>query len=172
MRGMELQAELIINAPARVAWTVLGQGFGKICEWAAPIVASSLEGELGPGAVRICHTARFGPVAGGVIKERLLAFDADSMSFTYESIAGMPKFIERATNKWSIHAVDEGRCIVRTHAFVRLRGPMVLLSFLLRRSFHAGGARVLEELRHRIERGEAHPRKAKSVAANPILVPC
>jgi hypothetical protein len=172
MGAMELQAEVRINAPARVVWTMLGPGFGKICEWAAPIVASFLEGELGAGAVRVCHTARFGPVAGGVIKERLLAFDPQTMSFTYESIAGMPKFIERASNRWSIHAVDGGRCIVRAHATVKLRGPLVLLSFLLKRSFQVASARVLDELRHRIEWGEAHPRKTKSIAANPILIPC
>ena len=172
MAAMELHAETVINAPARAAWAVLGEGFGKICEWATPIVASSLDGDPRAGAVRVCHTARFGPVAGGVIKERLFAFDPEGMSFAYESIEGLPRFFERAVNQWSVHPLADGRCVVRTHATVKLRGPIVLLSFPLKHSLRAGGARVLDELRHRIERGEPHTRKAKSVAANPVLLPC
>ncbi len=172
MPVMELRAEIAISAPPSAAWSVLGRGFGEICRWAAPITASWLEGDVGPGAVRVCQIARFGPVPGGVIKERLLTFDVEAMSFEYETVSGLPRFFESAVNRWSIHPLDGDRCLVRTHASVRLRGPMALLSPLLKRSFMHSATRVFDELRHHIERGEPHPRKVRSNVANSILAPC
>ena len=164
---MELKAELIIEVPAREAWVVLGECWAHIGHWAAPITASFVDGPLRPGTVRTCHTARFGPVAPGLIKERLLAFDASAFSLTYEAAAGMPRFIARAVNQWSVHPLDDGRCLVRTHAKLTLRGPMALFTFLLERSFAANGARVLEELKHRVEHGLPHPRKLAALEREP-----
>lgn len=156
---MELHNEMVVNAPAAAAWAVLGERFGQIAEWAVPITASSMEGEPRIGAVRTCHIARFGPVAPGAIKERLIAFDAQARSFAYEAVEGMPRFIARAVNRWSVHARDEKSCIVRTHATLELRGAAVLLGRLLKWKMQADGGRVFEELQHRIEHGRPHPRK-------------
>jgi hypothetical protein len=161
---MDLRGESIVDAPAQQAWTVLGERFADIGEWAAPITASSLDGKPRVGGVRTCHTARFGPVPAGTIKERLIAYDPGAMSFTYEAIDGMPSFFERAVNHWSVHPLDDERCLVRTHATVTLRGPIVLLGFLLKRRLQSDGARVLDELRHRVEHGHRHPRKVKAMA--------
>lgn len=166
--SMDLNVEVVINAPAHAAWAVLGDCWGHIGRWAAPITASFLNGEPCTGAVRTCHIARFGPVAPGLIKERLLAFDPETMSFTYEAIEGMPQFIERAVNRWSVRALDDRRCVVRSHALVELRGLMALLGFLLRRNFRANGARVLDELRYRVEHGCPHPRKVAAMKREPV----
>lgn len=160
---MELSSEVIIEAPASAAWAVLGECWAHIGLWAAPITSSSVDGELKAGAVRTCHTARFGPVAPSIIKERLLAFDGAARSFTYESAAGMPGFIAAATNAWSVEPLGEGRCVVRTHAQVTLKAPMSWFSFMLARSFKANGARVLEELKFRVEHGVPHPRKVAAM---------
>ena len=99
--AMALYKEVVVNAPAAAAWAILGEQFGQIVEWAAPITASSLEGELRFGAVCTCHIARFGPVAPGAIKEHLITFDAQTRSWAYEAVEGMPGFIRRAVNRWS-----------------------------------------------------------------------
>jgi len=161
---MELRGEVIIDAPPRAAWAVLGERFGQIGEWAVPITASSLEGEPRVGAVRDCHIAGFGPVKPGVIRERLIAFEPERMAFAYEAVEGMPKFVARAINRWSIHPRDQGGCEVRTHATLQLRGFFALFGFVLKRKMERDGARVLEELRHRVEHGRPHPRKV-AVAA-------
>ncbi|MCC6179883.1 MAG: SRPBCC family protein [Chloroflexi bacterium] len=160
---MDFRVETVINAPASEAWTVLGERFADIGDWAAPITASSLEGDLRHGAVRTCHTARFGPVPAGTIKEQLIEYDPASMSFAYEAVDGMPGFFERATSHWSVHPLGGERCLVRTHATVTLRGPATLLSFLLRRNLQTVGARVLDELRHQVEHGQPHPRKVSAM---------
>jgi len=164
---MELYKEIVVNAPAATAWAILGEQFGQIAAWAAPITASSLEGEPRIGAVRTCHIARFGPVAPGAIKERLIAFDAQAKSFAYEAVEGMPGFIGRAVNRWSVHARDEKSCIVRTHATLTLRGPAALLGILLKWKMQVDGGRVIEELQHFIERGQPHPRKLGRISECP-----
>ncbi len=96
---MELRADVLMDAPAAAAWAVLGERFGDIGEWAAPITASTLDSELGTGSVRTCHVAGFGPVAPGVIRERLIEFEPEHMMLAYESVDGMPSFIEKAVNR-------------------------------------------------------------------------
>ena len=156
---MELRAEVVIHAPAHAAWLVLGERFGQIGEWAAPIVASSLDGEPTVGSVRTCQIARFGPFKPGAIKERLVAFDAPAMSLAYESAEGMPAFVKYALNRWSVQPETDTTCVVRTHATVELQGPMRLLTLFLKFRLQADGARVLDELRYLIEHGRPHPRK-------------
>jgi hypothetical protein len=156
---VELNGDIVIDAPARAVWAELGERFGHIGEWAAPIAASSLDGALRVGAVRSCHVAGFGPVAPGIVTERLVAFDPAAMAFAYEAVGGMPGFVGRAVNRWSVHPHGDRRCRVRTRATLELRGPMALLGPLLKWRLEADGARVLEELRYRIERGRPHPRK-------------
>jgi hypothetical protein len=160
---MDLRGELIVNALARQAWTILCERFADIGEWAAPITASRRARKPRVGGARTCHTARFGPVPAGTIQERLIVYDPDAMSLTCEAIDGMPSFFERAINRWSMHPLDDERCLVRTHATVTLRGPIVLLGFLLKCRLQSDGARVLDELRHRVEHGRPHPRKVEAM---------
>jgi hypothetical protein len=166
---MDLRSEVFIDAPAHVAWAALGDRFGDIGAWATPITASSLEGEARVGAVRTCHTARFGPVPTGTIRERLVAFDPAARSLAYEAVAGLPPSITRAVNRWSVRPQGEQRCVVRTQARVELRGPAVLLRFLLQRSMQANGARALADLQYWVEHGRPHPRKV--AAARGAAVP-
>ena len=168
LAGMDIRAEIAIDATPLAAWTALGERFGDIADWAAPIVASSctLNGEGSPevGSVRTCRTAGFGPMGPGTIQERLTAFDRDAMSFAYEAVSGMPGAVARAVNRWSIRPRGIAGCTVASQATVELNGLARPLGFLLRRSLERSGARVLEDLKHHLERGGPSPRKTRSVA--------
>jgi hypothetical protein len=161
---MELRAEIAIDAPARSAWALLGERFGDIGVWAAPITSSTLEGAPSAGACRVCHTARFGPFAPGVIEEELVLFDSYAMTLAYRAAAGLPRFISSAENRWSVHEVGERRCVVRAHAKVALRGLMRVFGFLLVWRLRSGATRTLEELKHYVEHGRPHPRKLATAA--------
>lgn len=161
---MNLRAEVIIDAPSTAAWAVLGERFAHIDQWAGPITTSTFDGELGLGAVRTCHFLGFGPVAPGVVRERLIDFDPERLTLAYESIDGMPQFIQKAVNRWSVEAIGQTRCLVRSRATLKLRGPIVLVSLLFRWRMQVNAARVLDELRYQVERGQPHPRKARTRA--------
>ena len=90
---MEIRAELAINAPAEDAWVVVGERFGQISEWASAVTGSAMDGQPAVGRVRTCQVAGFGPIPAGVITERLVRFDPDARSLSYEAAAGMPRFI-------------------------------------------------------------------------------
>ena len=81
------------NAPAQDAWVVVGERFGQISEWASAITQSVIDGQPAAGRMRTCQVAGFGPIAAGVITERLTGFDPDARSLSYEAAAGMPRFI-------------------------------------------------------------------------------
>lgn len=164
---MDMHVEIIINAPAATVWAAIGAGFGDIGRWAAPITTSALDDAPGAGAVRSCHIAQFGPVPAGVIQERLLAYDPQAMTFEYDVLSGMPGFVARAGNRWSVHARDAHSCAVRQHATLTLRGPARVLAPLMRPRMERDGRKVLEELKHWVERGAPHPRK---IAATPATL--
>jgi len=86
---MEIRAELVINAPAEDAWVVVGERFGQISEWASAVTGSAMDGQPAVGRVRTCQVAGFGPIAAGVIRERLIRFDPDARSLSYE--LGVPE---------------------------------------------------------------------------------
>lgn len=160
---MELHQEIHINSPASAAWEVIGQQFGQIGRWAAPIRSSCPVGDqpAGIGSMRACTIADFGPVKAGVIKERIVEFDAKEMRLAYEAVEGLPRFFGQSVNRWSVHAVGESSCVVRIHATVRIHGLAAILEPLFRWQFRIAGARTGRELKHYVEYGEPHPRKAR-----------
>jgi Polyketide cyclase / dehydrase and lipid transport len=129
---MELRAECVISAPAEAAWVVVGEHFGQIGEWASAITESFMDGRPGAGQIRTCHIAGFGPIAPGVIKERLVDFDPEARSLSYEAAEGMPGFIVRAVSRWSVHRAPGTACTVRIHATLTLRPVARLLAPVLR----------------------------------------
>jgi hypothetical protein len=154
---MEIRAKLVINAPAEDAWAVIGERFGEIGQWASAITDSVMDGPPAVGRVRTCRVAGFGPIAAGVIKERLTEFDPRARSLSYEAAAGMPWFIAGAASHWSVHAAPGSACTVRIHATLALRLAARPLGPALRWRMRADTRRALAELRHRIEAGHPGP---------------
>ncbi|MFO0618408.1 MAG: SRPBCC family protein [Polyangiaceae bacterium] len=163
---MELWNEILIDAPPERIWRVLGERFMHVGEWAAPITSSCSVGTdvPGAGATRACTIAPFGPIGAGVVQERLTRYEPDERAFEYEAIAGMPRFVARAVNRWSVARVADAQSVVKIHASLELRGPMALFGCVLRWQFLRAGAKVAEELKHFVEHGRPHPRKSRSAA--------
>jgi hypothetical protein len=110
---MKMRAEVMVQVPAGQAWALVGEAFGEIAAWAAPISASSLDTPAAPGSVRTCRIRGFGPVAPGVVRERLTRFDPAQRSLSYEAVDGLAWFIIRAVNRCSVHVHDPGRAGAR-----------------------------------------------------------
>ncbi|MEP7023054.1 MAG: SRPBCC family protein [Actinomycetota bacterium] len=166
---MELRAELVVNAPAQDAWVVVGERFGEIGEWVSAITGSSMDGRAAAGQVRTCHIAGFGPIAPGVIKERLVGFDPEARSLSYEPIAGMPRFIVCAVSRWSVRDGPGSGCTVRIHATLTLRPAARPLGPVLRWRMRADTRRVLAELRHRVETGRPRPPELAALTSEEVL---
>ncbi len=154
--------EINVSVSADKAWHVLGEQFGDIARWLTSLLSSHLQGELGPGAIRVCETAGIGPFPPGKVTEEIIHFDSSQYEFTYAGREGMPWFIDSAQNAWSIKAVDKSNCVITSVATIKVKWFMMpigwVLPIVLKREF----GHVFEELGYAIEFGKAHPRVTKA----------
>lgn len=147
---MEISAHVDIAAPAEVAWRVIGERFGDIAEWTSTLTASSLDSEVGVGAVRTCHFQPDVFSSSGILRERLLGFDRTAMTLTYEGL-GLPFFLRGAVNRWSVTRVSSEVCRVESRARLDLRGVAVVLTPLMRPMIRRMGEKLLSELAVHVE---------------------
>lgn len=159
---MQMHIKIKIDAPAGAAWKVIGEGFGNISEWASSLKSSSLEGGLKVGGVRTCEDSNgFGPFKPGMVKERLVTYDASTMTLEYVAIAGIPGFIKRVSNRWSVHAVNEQHCIVYSDVAMQFRGVARLfgpvIGPLMKMAVKSDLDKFTEELRYRVVNGRPQP---------------
>lgn len=161
--------EISFKASAAEAWNVLGEGYGTMCEWDSHMASTTLEGELGVGAVRHCVSAQsFGPFKPGTIKERLIEFEPSERTFAYEAFSGLPSFILSARNRWTVEAVNDEKCTVRFDATLELRGLTRLMWPLMRRMMEKDLERWLEDLRFRVEEGKPRVPMTAGTSATPL----
>jgi hypothetical protein len=156
---IELRTEVELEVAANQAWSVLGEEFGSIGDWASGLRSSSLDRDVEVGALRTCELRAFGPFPSGQIIEELLEFDRDAMNFAYAPTSGMPPMFESATNRWSVESLGAQRCRVRSHASIDLQWWALPLAKFFGRGIRSEIDAFAEEMRHRIEKGVAHPRK-------------
>jgi len=159
---IELRTEVELDVPAAQAWHVLGEEFGSIGDWASGLRSSSLDRPVEVGAMRTCELRAFGPFPSGRIVEELLEFDRDAMKFAYAPTSGMPPMFNEAVNRWSVEPLGNDRCRVWSHASVDVRWWALPLATFFGNRIRASVGTFAEEMRHRIEKGQAHPRKLRS----------
>ena len=160
---MHIRDKVEVAASAERAWEVLGDGFGQFHQWSTALVSSTLKGQLGTGASRVCRVRAFGPFPAAVIEEQLTEFNPDQKRYTYVARSGMPAMFKSAQNTWTIEAIDASHCVIHTHAVVKLSVWMWplgwLFPLLLKRDFK----KFSEEMKFYIEHQKIHPRKAQSL---------
>lgn len=165
---MDLSLEVEIAAPAARVWEVLGERFLHVSEWAAPIASScAVDDATRPavGVTRACTVEAFGPFPPGQVEERLVAFDERARTFTYEAARGLPAFVGRAANTWTVEETGPASCRVTSRAVLELRGPLTVLQWPMACVLRRSGARVAEELKVFVEQGVPHARKRRAALA-------
>jgi hypothetical protein len=162
---MKVKESIQINAPASVVWQLVAHEFENVGKWASDVAHSEkisnldlLDGADVSG--RVC-SSQYGDITEGFIH-----FDEAGMTFTYDAEGdAVPFFIKRTTNTWTVEATGEGACIVSFQPevdFIPVVGILVQLpmQMFMRKVLN----NTLEELKHYVETGTVHPRKAQAVA--------
>jgi carbon monoxide dehydrogenase subunit G len=151
---MEIRGEIEIAAPAAEVWTLLGDRFDRIGEWASAIRESRSDPEaLAPAGApvggRVCRTR----VPGfAEVRERIVRWDAGEMDLEYE-LVDPPRVLARARNRLQVTPLAEERSIVRWAATVTPRGAIGRLLMLpLRARLRKLARRSMEDLRRHLER--------------------
>lgn len=107
-KGFEVQKEITINISADQLWEMVGPGFIDVYKWSSNVDHATGGGEAEfEGAVcseRFCDVN----VKGfSKISEKLIKYNESDMSLAYEVVDGMPGFVTRAMNDWTVVPINE-----------------------------------------------------------------
>ncbi|MEM9861721.1 MAG: SRPBCC family protein, partial [Myxococcota bacterium] len=110
---MQRSESVEIGANASRVWEVAAKEFEHIDRWASMVERSEAVREPAflaesPGCSgRVCVTPQ------GETREVLVAYDDAARTFTYEITGGgMPGFVKRATNTWTVEALGPDRSLL------------------------------------------------------------
>lgn len=96
-----MRLKVVLRAPPRAVWRVVGDGFGDFARWSGGAVVRSRLDAAAPavGATRTSHLLR--PMLGQhVVAERLTEW-RPSHGYAYELVEAPPGF-RRAGNRWTV----------------------------------------------------------------------
>lgn len=107
-KGFELKKEIVINVSATELWELVGPGFVDVYKWSSNVDHASGTGESEfEGAVcseRFCDVN----VKGfNKISEKLVDYDQVKMTLAYAVLDGMPGFVTKAENRWTVIRIDD-----------------------------------------------------------------
>ena len=162
---LELNGQLMINAPAQKVWHILAHEFGSVGQWASSIPVSQPvpDAPAPAGAVvggRVCTTAVPGVAA---VREMFTYYDEASMRFGYEASEGRPWYIKRAENNWAVRSLGPETSLAESRAEIEMALlPGMFLARLLKFFVGRVGAQFFEELKYYAEHDRPHPRKLKA----------
>ncbi|MFY0627163.1 MAG: SRPBCC family protein [Reichenbachiella sp.] len=107
-KGFEVQKEITINVPASQLWEMVGPGFTEVYKW-----SSNVDHSVGKGTAEfegaVCSERHCDLNVKGFssINEKLTKYDDARMNLAYEVNDGMPGFVTKAVNDWTVVAVSD-----------------------------------------------------------------
>lgn len=155
---MKITTEIFINKPTLDVWEIVGNQFGSAHIWASALTHT--EGSGRKMAEQVCENRTCDIKGMGRIREKLLEFDSENFALTYEVMNGFPFFVERGINRWTM--TPEGSSTrLQSVAEITTQGFVgMLMAPLMKMQMTGLMHRLLEDLKHYVETGVPHPRKA------------
>lgn len=154
---VHIRQHRVVNASAKRAWEVLGEEWGDIDEWSSVIAHSDftpVRGKPAVGAKRTCEI----PGSPG-FKETVLSYDERGRTISHVADEGMPPFVRRAENTWSVTPLGPNRSRIDMHFTGQIQpGTPAPAVGMLKQQFAPMIDMTTVELVHYIETGERHPR--------------
>jgi Polyketide cyclase / dehydrase and lipid transport len=163
---MQLTKQAIIHASAEDVWSLVAHEFDRVGSWATAVPVSHRAANAAapagcPVGARTCRTT-IGLFPE--VEERIVAYDEDGRTLAYEAARGLPRFVVRASDTWSVTTIDDRRSRVSFSAIVTTRGIAgPLMALAMRVWLERAGEHVLDDLRHYAEHGKPSPRKQRQL---------
>jgi carbon monoxide dehydrogenase subunit G len=148
---MKVEREIEIEAPAQEVWSLVGEQFNDIANWASFVSESHGNPDLEEGQGRVCQTD-FGPV-----DETITEFQPKnrSLSHTVEGNS-TPFFMRNVLNHWHVKDDGKGRSKVSFAISAEMVPPFKqLLAKRLESKFGVQAEAYINELKHFAETGTA-----------------
>lgn len=162
-KGFDLEKELLIHVPAEALWELIGPGFIDVYKWSSNVDHAEGKGTSEfEGAVcseRFCDVN----VKGfNKISEKLTKYDEKKRNLAYEVHEGMPGFITRAANEWTVIPISVNQSKLRMQATFRSKGIMgTLMNGMMRKKMNDTLETVLNDAKIYAETGEVSQAKRK-----------
>lgn len=162
---MQIQKEIMINAPIDKVWQAVGPEFAESGKWGSILASSKPTKSSGPSGApcsgRVCQTNN----GMGGFTETLVHYNEMSKELAYTAKGDkMPDFVKGLRNHWKLKPVDAKRTKILTNLemnvgfpFSIFPGPMMKMQ--MGKMLQMG----LEELKYYVENGEPHPRKTQAL---------
>lgn len=165
-KGFELQKEILIDVPASELWEMVGPGFVEVYKWSSNVdhAEGKGEGEF-EGAVcseRFCEVN----VKGfSKISEKLTKYNEQEMNLAYEVREGMPGFITKAVNDWTVVPVNATQSKLVMKAEFGSKGLMgAMMKGMMRKKMNQTLETVLMDAKVYAETGKISENKRKRIA--------
>ncbi len=164
-KGFDLQKEITINVPASELWDMVGPGFVEVYKWSSNVDHAEGKGQSNfEGAVcneRFCEVN----VKGfSKISEKLTKYNQEEMSLAYEVQDGMPGFVTKAVNDWTVVPVDKHRSKLVMKAEFGSKGLMgMLMNGMMKKKMNETLETVLNDAKVYAETGQISEAKRKRI---------
>lgn len=152
---MHVHMERAINAPADVAWQILGAEFAEIDQWASFVKTSKPLGSSDvPASLTIAPGA---PVPGretktkATLREFITAYDDERRTLTFDA-DGLPPIVRRGRNVQSVRPDGEDACTLVFDIDFDFVGPFKVLGPVMRRRMGDSLGGVMDDLKAEAER--------------------
>lgn len=124
-KSFELQKEITVNVSAEKLWEMVGPGFIDVYKWSSNVDHAEGKGKSEfEGAVcdeRFCDVNVKGFSS---ISEKLTKYSISNMNLAYEVRGGMPNFVTKAVNDWTVVSVNANQSKLVMKAEFATKGLM------------------------------------------------
>ena len=155
---MEIKREITIKSGVDNAWDVLGNQFGEMDKWATFVQKSEVSGysEL-PG---LSYSIRSLETANGPTKQRIISFNPENHSLSYEGIQGVPFFLNNPIAIWALTQVDDSNVKLELSFSAETKGIVgAILGPIVKMKFGKIGDELLDDFKQYVETGKPSSRK-------------
>lgn len=164
--GFEVQKEITINVPAEELWQMVGPEFVEVYKWSSSVDHATGKGNS-PFEGAVCDE-RFCDVnvkGFSKISEKLTHYDADRMDLIYAVNSGLPGFVTKAENNWTVVAIDDNHSKLVMKANFEVKGFMgFMMKGMMKGKLKKTLQTVLQDAKVYAETGQISEDKAKRIA--------
>ena len=125
MKTIEIEKEIVVNVAANELWEMIGPGFVDVYKWSSNV--DHAEGSGTPEFEGAVCSERFCDVnvkGFSKISEKLTKYDPENMVLAYEVLEGMPGFVTKAQNEWTLVPINETQTTFKMKAILQTKGLM------------------------------------------------
>lgn len=164
-RGFKVQKEILINVSAAELWEMVGPGFVEVYKWSSNVDHAEGQGKSEfEGAVcseRFCDVN----VKGfSRISEKLTKYNEQEMNLAYEVKDGMPGFVTKAINDWTVVPVGNNQSKLVMKAEFGSKGLMgAMMNGMMEKKMHKTLDTVLNDAKVYAETGKVSAVKQKRI---------